>query len=159
MKVGDWAPLPKPPVITTIVPLQQTWRYTTDKPADDWMKPEFDDASWKQGQGGFGNQGVNHTDWNTGDIWIRRSVTVPQTDLSNLQFSVFHDEDIDIYVNGVLAAQESGYATTVVNLPITPAAKALLKPGATVTIAAHCHQTVGGQGIDVGLANVVEPTQ
>ncbi|BDI28855.1 hypothetical protein CCAX7_009060 [Capsulimonas corticalis] len=158
MKVGGWAPLPKAPKVTIVAPLQQTWRYTTDKPSDDWTKANFDDSGWKQGQGGFGNQGTNHTDWNTSDIWIRRTITVPQGDLKNLQFAVFHDEDIDIYINGVAAAQEAGYATTIVNLPITSEAKALMKPGATVTIAAHCHQTVGGQGIDVGLASVVEPT-
>ncbi|MEO7714694.1 MAG: DUF4965 domain-containing protein, partial [Capsulimonas sp.] len=157
MKVGGWAPLPKAPIVTVVAPLQQTWRYTTDKPSDDWSKPGFDDSGWKQGQAGFGNQGANHTDWNSNDIWIRRTLTVPQGNLKDLQFNVFHDEDIDIYVNGVLAAQEGSYATTVVTLPILPAAKALLKPGATVTIAAHCHQTVGGQGLDVGLANVVEP--
>ena len=44
-------------------------------------------------------------------------------------------------------------------MDIRPSARALLKPNATVTLAVHCHQTTGGQNIDVGLVNVaaVEP--
>ena len=30
------------------------WRYTFQKPADDWAQPDFDDSGWKQGHGGFG---------------------------------------------------------------------------------------------------------
>ncbi len=36
---SNWAPLPKPRKITTLVPTAQIWRYTTDKPPDGWIRP------------------------------------------------------------------------------------------------------------------------
>ena len=54
--------------------------------------------------------------------------------------AIEHDEDIEIYINGVFAAKEAGFVTSYQPLPITPAARALLKPGATITIAAHCRE-------------------
>jgi hypothetical protein len=63
---------------------------------------------------------------------------------------------VEIYVNGVLAATESGFTASYDTLEIKPAALALLKPGATFTLAVHCHQTAGGQNIDVGIADVEE---
>jgi hypothetical protein len=86
-------------------------------------------------------------------------LTLPDALGSNLQFYVYHDEDVEIYVNGILAATESGFTTGYVTLEMRPAARALLKPGAKITLAVHCHQTAGGQGIDVGLANVLQGTQ
>ena len=76
-------------------------------------------------------------------------------DPAHVQFVVYHDEDVEIYVDGVLAAKEAGFFPAYKPMPINDEARALLKPGAMVTIAAHCHQTVGGQNLDIGLANVV----
>ena len=81
---------------------------------------------------------------------------MPAGSYRNLEFNVFHDEDIEIYVNGVAAASAPGFITSYDTLPIKPAALALLKPGAVITLAAHCHQTTGGQGIDVGIVDVSE---
>jgi Domain of unknown function (DUF4965)/Domain of unknown function (DUF5127)/Domain of unknown function (DUF1793)/Domain of unknown function (DUF4964) len=160
-KASGWAPLPKPPVITEVVPTSRqtpmNWHYTIEKPAADWMKSDFDASGWKEGLAGFGTVGEAHTRWTTGDIWIRRTFTMPEGDFKNLQFYVFHDEDVEIYVNGVLAATEGDYISSYQPLKITSAALAFLKPGAQITLAVHCHQTVGGQGIDVGLANIVQP--
>jgi hypothetical protein len=50
--------------------------------------------------------------------------------------------------------QKTDFTTGYVPLEISPAAKALLQPGARVLLAVHCHQTGGGQNVDVGLANV-----
>lgn len=160
-KAVGWAPLPKPPVVTPIVPTSLhnpvNWRYTTKKPGVDWTQPNFDASAWQEGPAGFGTVGGAHTPWKTDDIWIRRTFTMPEGDFKNLQFYVYHDEDVEIYVMGVLAASEGGFVNGYEPLTINPAALALLKPGAQITLAAHCHQTGGGQNIDIGLANVVEP--
>ncbi len=163
---ADWAPLPVAPKATYIVATSQVtpaaWRYVTtaNKPADDWMKPGFDDSGWKTGNAPFANgppQGIpTGTNWKDtpGDIWLRRTVTLPAGNYKNLAFMVYHDEDVEIYVNGVPAAEDSGYNSGYQPLEITPAAAVLLKPGATVVLAAHVHQTTGGQGIDIGLASL-----
>ena len=60
---------------------------------------------------------------------------------------------MEIYVNGILAASEGGFTTSYVLLDVEPEAQNLLKPGAHITLAAHCHQTIGGQNIDIGLVD------
>ena len=77
--VGDWAPAPIPPRVTEVVPTSRrqpmTWRYTFQKPDDDWSRSGFDDSHWNQGPGGFGTRGtpgaVVGTTWSTPDIWLR----------------------------------------------------------------------------------------
>jgi hypothetical protein len=163
-QVGNWAALPKPPRIFEVVPDARTqpsiWSYTTQAPEGDaWTKPDFDASTWKTGRSSFGTEGtpgtVIGTRWDTDDIWIRRKIRLPENlNPATAQFIVYHDEDIEIYVDGVLASSAPGFNASYIPLPISDEAKAILKPGALVTIAAHCHQTVGGQDIDIGLANV-----
>jgi hypothetical protein len=163
-KAGHWAPLPPEPKFTVVVPTARTapatWRYTVQKPAGNWTTPEFDASGWAEGQASFGTEGTPgaflHTRWDTGDIWLRRVVTLPETKFHDLHFYVDHDEDVEVYVNGVLASSEPSFTTSYVPLEISPAAMPLLKPGATVTLAVHCHQTEGGQNIDVGLVDFVK---
>jgi Domain of unknown function (DUF4965)/Domain of unknown function (DUF5127)/Domain of unknown function (DUF1793)/Domain of unknown function (DUF4964) len=162
-KVGEYAPAPVPPRVTDAIATSRikpaSWRYTLTKPAGEWTRPDYDDRDWKLGDGGFGVAGtpgaVIATTWNTQDIWLRRSATLPATaDPSRLQLDVYHDEDVEIYLNGIHAATETGYRTRYEPVEIYPAALAALKPGALVVIAVHCRQTGGGQGVDVGLIEV-----
>jgi hypothetical protein len=167
LKPSGWESVPPPPVITEIVPTAKhepvTWLYTTDKPADNWMKNDFDATGWKSGLSGFGTEGtpglVMGTKWDTADIWIRREITIPANindGPGDPQFLVKHDEDVEIYVDGNLAASEAGFNDDYVPLEMNGSAKALMVPGKKVTITAHCHQTTGGQGIDIGICKVVE---
>ena len=158
-KATGWAPMPIQPVLTPILPTSKTtpltWRYTTQAPPADWTKTDFDDSVWQTGAAPFGNFDNNPTKWTTPDIWIRRDFTLPTGKFSDLHFSAFYDEDITIYVDGVLASQEPGYTSGYDDIEIRPEAAALLKPGAKITIAAHCHQTYGGQIIDLGLSGAL----
>ncbi len=158
LKPANWAPLPVPPRVNVLVPLEQTWRYTTAKPGDGWTKPDFDQSLWKEGRAGFGTKPPSfkrHTNWTTDDIWLRRTMTVPDGEHPDLHFYVYHDEDVEIYVNGILAAEEAGFTTSYVPLEISREARAVMKPGATILVAVHCRQTEGGQGVDVGLGETV----
>jgi hypothetical protein len=138
----------------------QTWRYTLEKPADGWQKPDFDAAKWAEGTGGFGTAGtpgaVVRTEWKTADIWLRRTFELKEPPKGEVLLLLHHDEDADVYVNGVLAAREPGYVTDYGLVPITDEARKALKTGANV-IAIHCKQTGGGQYIDAGLVELVGP--
>lgn len=164
-KVGGWAPVPPAPIVTVVVPTSREnpvdWHYTTEKPAADWTATDFDASGWKEGLAGFGTRGTPgirvRTKWNTSDIWLRRQITVPKKNLANLELYVYHDEDVEIYANGVLAGSATGFTTGYEPIEINDRARALFKPGAHITLAVHCHQTEGGQGVDMGLATVVIP--
>ena len=158
------AKLNEPPaVIMTVVPDARTlaieWRYTTEKPGEGWEKPGFDDSSWKTGSGGFGTEGTPgahiRTKWDTPEIWIRRTFELPaDAKLSRPHLAIHHDENAEVYINGVEATRVRRFTTEYVEQLIAPSAKATLKPGKNV-LAAHCKQTGGGQYIDVGIVDIV----
>lgn len=167
-KAGGWAVAPAAAKITEVVATSArapvSWRYTFAKPAGDWTDPTFDDAGWKVGPGGFGSKGtpgaVVGTEWTGPNVWLRREIAIPAaTKPDRLELFVYHDEDVEIYIDGVLAAREGGYVNRYEPLAIQPAARRRLKPGGKVVVAVHCRQTQGGQGVDLGLVEVLEPDQ
>jgi hypothetical protein len=163
-RTTTWAPLPAAPTTVPVVPTADreaaTWRYTLEKPGQGWTKADFDDSSWKSGKSGFGTAGtpgaVIGTTWNTADIWLRRDFELRDRPTANWHFRIHHDEDAEVYLNGVPALRTPGFLTDYDTLPIAPAARAALKSGKNC-IAVHCHQTTGGQYIDVGIVDLVEP--
>jgi hypothetical protein len=155
----DWAPMPRPPRTETLVPTSQkiplNWRYTTDPPADGWWLPDFDDDHWKQGPAGFGTVGtpgaVVRTPWSTSDIWLRRSFELASPLPTQAALRLHHDEDVQIYLNGIAVLSRGGY-TTEYETAVIPADA--LREGCNV-LAIHCRQTTGGQYIDVGLEKII----
>ena len=153
----------KPPTAKVLVPNAQQgkvdWKYTTDKPQDNWFAPDFSDAAWKTGPGGFGTANTPGlllgTEWNTPEIWLRRSVELDKADFGNVYLSIIHDEDAVVYLNGVKAVERPGFTGSYVMTPVSTQAQKALKKGTNV-IAVHCRQTQGGQSIDVGLTELAD---
>jgi hypothetical protein len=147
-----------PPVYRALAPDARSgptvWRYTTAPPPAGWFRSGFDDSTWKRGEAGFGTAGtpgaIARTEWKSGDIWLRREVeltTIP----AEPRLVLHHDEDAEVYINGVLALKVTGYTPDYGIYRLDRKAAAALKPGKNL-LAIHCRQTAGGQYIDVGLS-------
>ncbi len=161
LKGSDWAAQPLAPIVTAVIPtsqeVAQTWSYTFDKPAANWFATNYDASSWKTGPGGFGTAGTPgatvRTTWDTGDIWLRRDFDIRADQLPGLQLLMHHDEDAEVYINGVLAVSAGGFSGSYDPFVLSAQGRAALKAGRN-TIAVHVHQTGGGQYIDLGFARV-----
>jgi hypothetical protein len=146
---------------TAILPTSElagrTWRYTTSAPPEGWMSGGFDDGTWDRGVAPFAagsTEGVpQRTAWTTGDIWLRQAFDWNGGPADGLYFVLAHDEDATVYLNGVEAARVTGYTTGYVMVPVGVEAARALKTGSNL-IAVTCHQTKGGQAIDVGLVRL-----
>lgn len=150
-----------PSKLVTVIPTSQqkgqTWKYTFDQPAEGWQEANLDDSNWKEGPGGFGTEGTPGatigTTWNTPDVWLRKTVTLPEG-LQQPALRLHHDENVQVFLNGKRIANRRGYVTDYILLPLDEEAKKALKAGENV-IAVHCHQTGGGQYVDVGIVDLV----
>ncbi len=143
---------------------QDRWKYTTNKPGKGWDKPGGEcQVEWKTGEGGFGKKGTPggtiRTTWTTPDIWMLGEYVLKEDqDVTKLSLEVCHDEDFEVYLNGVLAAEAKGHIKDYRIYFITHKAQKTLKVGKNL-VAVHCHQTTGGQFIDVAVTDKKKPTR
>lgn len=131
-------------------------KYTNSKPTGKWTDLKYDDSSWTLGKGRYTNENpkVIHTAWmpTTPDIWVRREFTVDALP-ANAKLLIFHDDDVEVYINGVLAVQRKNWTSSFILVDITPEARKAFKKGKNV-IAMHCNSPRGGQHLDVGIVSV-----
>lgn len=137
----------------------KTWSYSFTKPATGWEQVAFNDAGWKQGQAGFGTAGtpgaIIKTTWDTQDIWLRRQFDLGDLagiSRDDLVLSIHHDDECEVYINGVKAAVIPGATSSYAIVQMTKEGRDALIANGKNTIAIYCHQTVGGQYIDAGIS-------
>jgi hypothetical protein len=144
------------PVLPTSETVPQTWRYVETTPAGLWLTPAFDDSSWAEAPAPFGAAAglTGKTPWKTKAIWMRKKFrvgTLAADEINNLVCRVFHDEDIELFINGVPALRQGGYVTTYRYLPLMQAGRRAIVPKAENVIAVKCIDRTGARMIDVGL--------
>ncbi len=84
------------------------------------------------GEGAFGANIAGapiRTEWKTDDIWLRREATLPADSFPDPYLTLFHDEDAEVYFDGVLAAKVAGYDTGYDETPIAAEALAPAQAG------------------------------
>ncbi|MDD4869130.1 MAG: glycoside hydrolase family 2 TIM barrel-domain containing protein [Kiritimatiellae bacterium] len=128
------------------------YRYSTEKPADEWMKEGFDDSVWKTGLAPFGHdeRRRTRTEWKTGDIYLRKTFEYDGRDLKHGAVVISHDEDTDVFINGQKILGVTKFISHYQMHIVTDQLKKALKKGVN-TIAVHTHQSTGGQFIDLAL--------
>lgn len=147
-----------PNIFDVVVPTAQTeaasWRYTTEQPSGDWMKPSFKDGNWRTGPAGFGAPGFTNaparTPWESDELWLRREVLLPQGELHFPALRVMHNQPVEIFINGVLAASVSSGRPNYEDMDINPEAIKAIKPGVN-QFAVHARKGKRVPFIDVGL--------
>jgi len=152
-----------PPVLRSVVATSrgegQPWRYTTAAPPDSWTTPDFDDREWAEGVGGFGripDAGTRaRTPWTTPELWLRRTFELSAAPLESPALVIRHDEDAEVWINGVQVAALAGNDQAYSVIPLDEAGRRALRAG-TNTLAVHVRNTRGAQYIDVGIVEVVD---
>jgi hypothetical protein len=136
-----------------------TWKYTFDAPDSSWAAGAYNDDAWKSGEAGFGTKGtpgaVIRTTWDTKDIWLRQAFTLgtlANIKKEDLMLYIHHDDDCEVYINGVMAAKIPAYTSGYSMMPINAAGRNALVAGGKNIIAVHCRQRSGGQYIDAGIS-------
>ena len=131
----------------------QPWLYHLGTQPDGWERSRFVPEQWQQAPGGFGRKGtpgaVVRTDWTTPEIYLRRDFTLEKQP-TTAALDVHHDEDVEVYINGVPAYKATGPVKQYTRVPVAEAAVKAMRKGRNV-LAVHAKQTAGGQYVDVGL--------
>jgi hypothetical protein len=141
-----------PPTYTALMPTSekevQAWRYTTTAPAgDNWLRKDFDDSAWTEGNAGFGKYGaLGNTPWDTPEIWLRKSFNPGELTPDQIRNLVFEDQYravVRIFINGVNALSAGGDTGYYEHRNLSDAARSAILPNATNVIAVHCVQRKG----------------
>jgi WD40 repeat protein/tetratricopeptide (TPR) repeat protein len=148
-------------IVSTSENERMKWHFTTEKPADEWAQPDFNDSKWQVGMGPFGTANVEsaHTAWLTTDIWLRRGFEFPNAkNVESLFLRINCDDDAQVFVNGTpVARQESWTSQQFIIIELERRVRDLIVPGRNI-VAVHCKNwdQTGWGYVDVGLYAATE---
>jgi len=114
--------------------------FITSLPSSNWASMEFSTNNWLKGRPGFGSEvtrnsttRITRTNWQSDDIWLRKTFTAQKSEIGNLVLRINHDGDTEVYLNGVMVYSGKGRRYHSI---LADSIKLLLKEGENI-IAIH----------------------
>lgn len=133
-----------------------TAKYTFTAPASGWENAGFGDSDWKSGNGPFSDNKPNSgTLWTSREVWVRRTFTLNELPKGALMLRLFHDDDVEVYLNGKQIYKSGGSNGDLQIFELNDAASAALKKGENI-LSLHCINTGGPGSLDAGLSVKLE---
>lgn len=131
-------------------------KYVETEPAGKWTEEDYDDSKWKTGTAPFSDDKQKaKTIWAGKDIWVRRTFTLNDLNIDRLLLKIFHDDNVEVYLNGKEVYEFKGWVGDFKLVPLKDKFKDRLKKGQNV-LAIHCANTVGGAWLDAGLVDEIK---
>lgn len=131
-------------------------RYTFEKPPANWSAANFSAEPWQSGLAPFGSDGSSatpKTKWTSKEVWLIREFNLTSIPQGKVRLNIFYDDDVEVYLNGVLAYQCSPcYVNDYVLRDLAEAAAKSLKTGKN-RMSIHCTNDRGPGFIDAGLVS------
>ncbi|GAB2703359.1 DUF4965 domain-containing protein [Mucilaginibacter koreensis] len=138
-------------VLTTSEDKPFTAKYTESSPGEGWAAINYNDRAWKTGAAPFSdNKAQAKTLWTGKDIWMRREFTVANPVTNKLMLNLRHDDDAEVYINGVKVKEVPGANHEFRTIALDGKYNNILKKGKNV-LAIHCVNTGGEAWLDAGL--------
>lgn len=133
----------------------QLVRLSFSRPEEDgWERPETDAGYWARGLSGIGSAGIPggrvRREWSSREVWVRERFDW-SGDPDAAVLLAHHDEDLQVWVDGELAASASGFRTDYGILHLERAARDRLETAGEHLLAQHCGNTEGAQYVHVAV--------
>lgn len=141
----------EPQIYRTILPASDEkpykCKYTETEPAAGWMNLQFNDNTWKIGEAPFTDDKAQaKTLWATKELWVRRAFTVDNPNTDKLLLKLYHDDNVEVYLNGERIFANIGWTSDFQLIPL----RYRLRKGNNI-LAIHCSNTAGAAWLDAGL--------
>lgn len=124
--------------------------YTFQDPGPGWNLPKRNLQGWKFSTRPFSDEGRNRTAWTGSDIWTRQYFNWNSRKASPLWLQLHHDDQVEVYINGLLVYKNKGWNSGPDWLPIGDIPGVRLGRKDNV-LAIHCRNTAGASYLNAGL--------
>ncbi|MFM7299402.1 MAG: DUF5127 domain-containing protein, partial [Planctomycetota bacterium] len=130
------------------------WSWTIHAPAEGWQGPEFDETGWTRGPGAFAAPAATlnsaRTPWIERTLWLRRSFELASVPQDEVRLSLQLLGEVEVWINGVLAARVASGAGGTLLWKLTDDARAALAQGRNI-LAVRCARERDDAIFDAGL--------